>query len=133
MLYISDTNGETIRAMNARTFEVTTFAGVSGMSAHVDGIGTAARIHRPRGITADGSSIYFCEFNAHTIRQGVLATGEISTLVGMADTTAGSTGGYVEGVGTGAELSNPFSVVYHFPSRSLFFVDGGNSVIRRIR
>lgn len=89
--------------------------------------------HRPRGITADGSSIYFCEFNAHTIRQGLLATGAITTLAGVADTTGGSTGGYVEGVGTAAQFSNPFSIAFHFPSSSLFVVDSGNSVIRRIR
>ncbi len=133
MLYISDTNGQTIRALNAATARVTTFAGVQGMAGHVDGVGTAARIHRPRGITADGSSIYFAEFNAHTVRQGVLATGEVTTLVGMADTSAGSTGGYTEGVGLAAELSNPFSVAFHFPSNSIFVLDSGNSVIRRIQ
>jgi len=133
MLYISDTNGQTIRAMNAVTFAVTTFAGVSGMAGHTDGIGAMARIHRPRGITADASSIYFAEFNAHTIRQGVLATQEVTTLAGMADTSGGSTGGYTEGTGLAAEFANPFSVAYHFPSRSLFVVDGGNSVIRRIQ
>jgi hypothetical protein len=113
--------------------EVTTFAGINGMAGHVDGIGTAARIHRPRGITADASSIYFVEFNAHTVRQGVIATQSVTTLAGMADTSGGSTGGYTEGVGLAAEFSNPFSVAYHFPSSSLFVVDGGNAVIRRIQ
>jgi hypothetical protein len=117
----------------ATTYAVTTFAGVSGMAGHTDGVGPAARIHRPRGITADASSIYFAEFNAHTIRQGVIATQSITTLAGMANTAGGSTGGYAEGVGLAAEFSNPFSVAYHFPSRSLFVVDGGNDVIRRIQ
>jgi len=131
-IYISDTNGAAIRAMNARTFDVTTFAGVPGMAGYVDGVGSAARIHRARAITADGASIYFCEFNAHTIRQGVLATSEISTLVGMADTSMGSTGGYAEGVGTAARLASPWGIVYHHPSGSLFFSDASRT-IRRIQ
>jgi cysteine-rich repeat protein len=128
-LYISDTNGNAIRAMNAGTFAVTTFAGVTGMVGYVDGVGSAARIHRPRGITADGSSIYFVEFNQHTVRQGVLATADVSTLAGM----PAMTGGYVEGTGSAARFQGPWSIAYHFPSNSLFVSDGGNFVIRRIR
>ncbi len=131
-IYISDTNGAAIRAMNARTFDVTTFAGTPGMAGHVDGLGSAARIHRARAITADGASLYFCEFNAHTIRQGVLATGAVSTLVGTADTAAMSVGGYAEGVGTAALVASPWGIVYHHPSGSLFFSDGSRT-IRRIQ
>ncbi len=132
MLYISDTNGAAIRAMNATTFAVTTFAGLPGTAGYVDGVGAPVRIHRPRGITADASSVYFAEFNAQTIRQGILATGAVSTLVGTADTTAGSTGGYAEGVGTAALFAAPWGIAYHFPSRSLFISDGSRT-IRRIR
>lgn len=132
MLYISDTNGTTIRAMNATTYAVTTFAGVNGMQMYVDGVGTAARVFRPRGITADGGSIYFVEFNAHTVRQGVLATASVTTLGGMIDTTAGSTGGYVDAVGVAAAFASPFGMAYHPPTHSLFVSDA-NHVIRRIQ
>ena len=132
-LYISDTNGGAIRAMNAGTFAVSTFAGVTramgAPAVYLDGIGAAAGIHRPRGITADGSSIYFVEFNQHTVRQGILATAEISTLAG----TPMTTGGYVEGTGTAARFNGPWSIAYHFPTGSLFVSDGGNNVIRRIQ
>ena len=111
---------------------VTTFAGVPGTAGHVDGTGAAVRVHRPRGITADASSVYWCEFNAHTIRQGVLSTGAVSTVVGMVDTAMASTGGYAEGVGTAAEVANPFGIAYHHPSRTLFFSDG-SLTIRAIR
>lgn len=130
-LYISETNGNVIRALNATTTAVTTFAGVAGMAGHVDGVGAAARIHRPRGITADGASLYFVEFNRHTVRQGVFSTAEISTLAGPAAGTM--TGSHMDGVGNAAQFNLPFSVAYHFPSRSLFVVDGGNNVIRRIQ
>jgi cysteine-rich repeat protein len=132
MLYIADTNGNKIRAYNTMTDEVTTFAG-DGTSGYLDSIGTSALIHRPRGMTSDGTSIYWTEFNQHTIRQGILATQAVSTLVG---THCGGvmpcTGGYNEGIGTAALFDGPFSIVFHYPTNSLYVHDGANYVIRRI-
>ena len=127
ILYIADTNGAAIRTYDITTQMVSTFAG-TGIQAYLDGIGTAASIHRPRGLAVDGTSLYFTEFNQHTIRQGILATQEVSTMIG----TQGAAG-YQEGTGNGAMLNGPFSIVYHFPSASLFVLDSGNYVIRRIR
>ncbi len=136
MLYISDTNGQAIRTLSVATSMVGTFAGVPVAptpppppAMYVDGVGSAARIHRPRGITSDGTSVYFVEFNQHTVRQGVIATQAVSTLAG----TPAATGGYADGVGSAALFDGPYSVVYHFPSGSLFVADGGNQVIRRIQ
>lgn len=138
-LFISETNGNKIRVYNTVTGEVRTFAG-TGMCGYQEGIGAGALIHRPRGITSDGSSIYFAEFNAHTIRQGIVATQDVSTLAGKPPACALTcscgmmmTGGYAEGTGSAAVFSNPFSIVFHFPSNSLFVLDGGNAVIRRIQ
>jgi len=125
MLYISDTNGATVRAFNTVTSEVTTFAG-NGTPAYVDGVGAAVRVHRPRGITTDGTSIYWAEFEAHTVRQGVLASGDVSTLVGMPMVS-----GYVEDVGSAARLTAPWGLAFHHPSNSLFV--SSNQMIRRIR
>ncbi|MFZ5469558.1 MAG: DUF4215 domain-containing protein [Myxococcota bacterium] len=137
MLYIADTNGNTIRSYNTVTRAVGTFAG-TGSCGYLDGVGTAAAVHRPRGMTSDGTSLYWVEFNAHTLRQGVLSTQAVSTMLGTAPAcTATCTcspapaGSYAEGRGAAAGLAFPFSVAYHFPSRSLFFVDSGNAVIRR--
>ena len=128
MLYIADTNGAEIRGFNTVTNEVTSFAG-DGMSGIVDGIGTAARIGRPRGMTSDGTSIYWAEFNAHLIRQGVLATQSVTTMLGSSGMA-----GYMEATtGSAARLNNPWSITYHYPSRSLFWLDGGNCVIRRVQ
>jgi cysteine-rich repeat protein len=131
MLYIADTNGATIRAFNTMNDEVTTFAG-TGTAGYVDGIGAAAQIHRPRGMTSDGTSIYWSEFNQHTIRQGVLATQSVSTLVGAHCGGGACTGGYNEGVGTAALLNSPVGLAFHFPTNSIYVVDGGNFLIRRI-
>jgi cysteine-rich repeat protein len=133
MLYVADTNGATIRSYNTVTGFVGTFAG-SGTAGYVDGVGTAALVHRPRGMTSDGSSIYWVEFNQHAVRQGILTTADVSTLAG---THCGGAmpcaGGYADGVGTAALFNLPFSLAFHYPSRSLFVHDSGNSVLRRIQ
>jgi len=132
-LYIADTNGNQIRSYNVFSTWLGTFVG-SGVPGYLDGVGLAAQVHRPRGMTSDGTSIYWVEFDAHTIRQSDLATGTVTTLVGTptGPSCGRGGGGYAEGVGNAAQLSCPFSVVFHFPSRSLFFSDGGNSVLRQI-
>jgi cysteine-rich repeat protein len=133
MLYIADTNGYHIRSYNVATTFVGTFAG-NGVAGYADGVGMAASIHRPRGMTSDGTSIYFTEFNQHTIRQGVLATASVTTLVGQhCGGAMNCNGGYNEGVGTAAQLNGPFDVKFHYPSSSLFVFDGTNAVLRRIQ
>jgi cysteine-rich repeat protein len=139
LLYIGDTNGNTIRSYNTVTGFVGTFAG-DGTCGYADGVGAAAQVHRPRGMTSDGTSIYWVEFNAHTIRQGVLASQSASTLVGTpaactltCSCSSAPAGNYTEGIGAAALLENPYAVAFHYPSHSLFFIDAGNAVIRRIQ
>jgi len=133
MLYIADTNGYKIRTYNTMTGEVGTFAG-SGVEGYVDGQNKAVMIHRPRGMTSDGTSIYWVEFNSHTVRQGHLTTRTVTTLVGTPiPGPCGGSGGYKEGVGNQAEFSCPYGVVYHFPTRALYVMDSGNLVIRKIK
>jgi len=133
VLYIADTNGFHIRSFNTVTSHVGTFAG-DGMAGYVDGIGTAASIHRPRGLASDGTSLYFAEFQQNTIRQGILATQEVSTNAGQhCDGNMMCPGAYMEGVGTAARFNGPFALAYHFPSGSLFVLDSANRVIRRLQ
>src|SRR5690606_9868025 len=133
MLYIADTNGYHIRSYNVATTFVDTFAG-NGVVGYADGTGLMASIHRPRGMSSDGTSIYFVEFEQHTIRQGVLATAEISTLAGQhCNGQMNCAGGYAEGVGVAAQFDGLFDIVFHQPSNSLFVYDGGNNVIRRVQ
>lgn len=139
MLYIADTNGNTIRAFNTVTNEVTTFAG-NAMCGHVDGTGTNARINRPRGMTSDGTSVYWVEFEANTIRQGVVATKEVGTFSGTpaacsVNCSCGGMppGGYMEGTGAAAMWNRPWEIEFHWPTNSFFVIDSGNFVIRRIQ
>ncbi|MDC0669408.1 DUF4215 domain-containing protein [Nannocystis radixulma] len=133
MLYIADTNGFHIRSFNTVTNYVGTFAG-DGMAGYIDGIGTAASVHRPRGLTSDGTSLYFAEFNQNTIRQGILATQEVSTNAGQhCDGNMMCPGSYVEGVGLAARFNGPFALAFHPASDSLFVLDSANRVIRRLQ
>jgi cysteine-rich repeat protein len=127
ILFIADTNGNQIRTYNTFTTFVGTFAG-DGTQGYLDGTGTLAQVHRPRGMVTDGTSLYWVEFNMFTIRQAIIATAAVTTMVGTVGTP-----GYVEGTGIAAQMNNPFSITYHFPTNSLFFVDSNNYVIRRIQ
>ena len=62
-------------------------------------------------MTSDGTSLYWVEFNDNTIRQGVLANQQVSTMIGTACNSTGTclpldscTPGYTEGVGAAAVL-----------------------------
>ena len=132
-LYISDTEGYKIRYYNTITDYTGTFAG-NGTQGWADGIGTAAQIHRCRGMASDGTSIYWVEFNQHAIRQGVLGTYEVSTNAGQhCGGSMPCTGGYAEGTAGAAQFNQPFDLTFHFLSNTLFVFDGGNNVIRELQ
>ena len=132
-LFIADTNGGRIRTYHTGADVVRTLAGSA--PGYLDGAVATAQIHRPRGLTSDGTSIYFTEFNVHTVRQIDLRRGRVSTMIGTecACTPMCCAGGYAEGVGASAQLSGPWDVLFHPPTRSLYVFDGGNFVLRRVR
>ncbi|MEW5743573.1 MAG: DUF4215 domain-containing protein, partial [Myxococcota bacterium] len=132
VLYIADTNGNQVRTFTIATNTVGTFIG-SGAQGYVDGVGTQAQVHRPRGMTSDGTSLYWVEFNQHTVRQAVFATASATTLAGQHCDGGPCTGGYAEGVGTQARFDGPWSITYQPSTGALFVNDSANRVIRRIR
>lgn len=72
----------------------------------MDGTGSAARFYRPQGVAVDGNgNLYVAEWNNHTIRKVVIASGAVTTLAG----TAGMPGS-ADGNGTAARFRNPTSV-----------------------
>ncbi|MFH1436313.1 MAG: hypothetical protein ABIJ56_11400 [Pseudomonadota bacterium] len=132
MLYIADNQGFTIRSYNTVTTEVKTFAG-NGSKGYRDDAGTLALVHRPRGMTSDGTSLYWAEQEQNTIRQGIFFNADVSTMIGShCGGTNPCPGGYREGTGTSALLDTPYDVIYHHRTQSLFVLDSGNYLIRRI-
>lgn len=107
---------------------VTTFAGNSGIAAHVNGTGTAARFNSLDGITIDKNDVmYVSETDgalANRIRK-ILPTGVVSDLAGF--TVTGST----DGTGTVARFNAPTGMV--IDSTGVMYVcDNGNSLIRKV-
>jgi len=145
-LYITDTNGANLRSYDIASGWVGTLVGGSGGTsfAYEDGTGGAVRLLRPRGLTSDGTSLYWCEQTAHTIRQVVIDTTEASTLVGVRGCSGSRDG--VGGDGTtdwsgscssGSTATMPLfdrpmgAIVYHFPRNSIFLLESGR--LRRIQ
>ena len=83
-VFITDRNNHTIRRMEIVTGNVLTVAGTPGVSGSSDGTGSAALFNSPSGITTDGINLYVCDTLNHTIRQIVIATGQVTTIAGLA-------------------------------------------------
>lgn len=124
-LYVSDSNNHTIRQIVIATGEVTTLAGSAGVAGSSDGIGAAASFNTPNGIGTDGVNLYVSDDSDHTIRQIVIATGEVTTIAGSA--------GLVEsfdGIGSEARFNRPAGITSD--GNSLYVVDTNNQNIRKI-
>lgn len=126
-LYVADTYSHTLRKVVLATAAVTTLAGVAGTSGSTDAAGTAARFRSPSGVAADAAgNLYVADSANHTIRQVVLQTGVVSTLVGMAGTS-----GTTDGTGSAARFNSPSSLVLD-GSGNLYVADTLNSSIRKV-
>jgi uncharacterized protein YjdB len=122
-LYVADNLGNKIRKVVIATGEVTTLAG-SGNFAEVDGTGASASFHQPIGITTDGTNLYVTDNNGTTIRQVVIATGEVTTLAGSGNDAE------VDGTGIAASFSDARGITTD--GTNLYVVDGDGCTIRKI-
>ncbi len=122
-LYLTDLNA--IRKVAIATGEVTTLAGSSGVRGSTDGIGPAARFGIPRGITMDGPNLYVADTGNCTVRKVVIATGEVTTLAGVA-----GTGGSIDGIGPAARFRSPTGITTD--GTNLYVTDLDGHTIRKI-
>ncbi|MBN2656737.1 MAG: InlB B-repeat-containing protein [Spirochaetales bacterium] len=79
-LYVADTFNNLIRKIVIATGEVTTLAG-SGAAGSDDGTGTAATFNKPSDLATDGTNLYVVDADSANIRQIVISTGVVTTLV----------------------------------------------------
>ncbi len=124
-LYVADSSNSTIRKVVIATGVVTTLAGTVGLSGSTDGTGAAARFYYPYGITTDGTHLYVADSENNTIRKVVIATGEVTTLVG----TAGEYGS-TDGTGAAARFRYPQGITSD--GTHLYVADSSNGTIRKI-
>jgi len=104
---------------------VSHFVGSVGGAGIQDGIGAAARFDNPRGIASDGTRLFVAEPVSHTIRQIVIATGETTTLAGLAGAS-----GSVDGIGSAARFMSPSGLVV--AGGKVFVADNGDATIREV-
>ena len=123
-LYVADTANHTIRQIVIATGVTGTLAGAGTQSGSADGT-TDSRFNQPVGITTDGSNLYVADTANHTIRQVVIATTEVATLVGTVDLP-----GAADGTGLAALFNTPRGITTD--GIDLYVADTSNSIIRQI-
>ena len=120
-IYISEEGTSRIRKITPLG-EVSTFAG--NVIGSADGIGMSAQFMNPSGIAVDKqNNLYVADQFNHRIRK--------ITPAGIVTTLAGSTQGYADGSGSGAQFYRPIGVVVDGQG-NVFVADLFNHKIRKI-
>jgi sugar lactone lactonase YvrE len=106
-LYVADSGNHTIRKLVIATRELTVAAGAAQMIGSADGVGSAARFYFPIGVAADGPDhVYITDYLNNTVRRLTTATGEVTTVAGLA-----GAGGHQDGMGASARFYQPTGIV----------------------
>jgi hypothetical protein len=124
-LYIADAAAHSIRRLILATGEITTFAGLNLNPGMVDGPAAVARFFGPSGIWGDGTNLFVSDSFNGIIRQVSLATGDTTTIAGL----AGEAGG-ADGIGPAARFNIPLAI--WGTDGTLYVADYSNNAIRRI-
>jgi DNA-binding beta-propeller fold protein YncE len=101
---VADHLNHLIRKITMATASVETFAGTSGSSGTVAGVGTNSRFNGPIGvaISPDGTFALVSNYFGQVINKIILTTAEVSILAGAANSP-----GSANGFGTNAQFKNP--------------------------
>ena len=126
LLYVADTNNNTLRVVNPTTGVVSTLVGTYGVTGATDGSGLAATFNGPTGTTVDGTGAIYVADTANSVIRKITAAGVVTTLAGLSGIT-----GAQDGMGTGALFNHPRDVVVD-SSGNVYVADTGNSAIRKI-
>ena len=106
------------------TAKVSTFAG-NGEVGFGDGIGGAAILSAPEGVSLDGNgTVYVADTGNNRIRK-ITASGNVTTLAGN------GTAAFGDGIGTAASFSGPRGIAVD-GNGTIYVADAGNNRIRKI-
>ncbi len=101
-LFVADNGNQTIRKLTP-SGEVTTFAGLAGISGTVDGTGAAARFYKPFGLSIDSfGNLYVADYGNSTIRK-ITPARVVTTLAGASSVRGSQDGTGKVGLFSGAE------------------------------
>lgn len=122
-VYVADYNNNAIRKVTAAGL-VSTYAGTGTASSNDGAVGVATFNH-PFDVVIDGSgNLYITDRLGERIRKIVTSTGLVSTL-------AGSSLGYLDGTGSGAQFSGPTSLALD-AAGNVYVTDETNQRIRKV-
>jgi len=126
LLYVADTNSNTVRVVNSATKVVSTLAGTYGVTGATDGTGLAATFNGLTGTAVDSTGTIYVADTANSIIRKITAAGVVTTLAGLSGIT-----GTQDGKGPSALFNHPRDVVVD-SSGNVYVADTGNSAIRKI-
>jgi sugar lactone lactonase YvrE len=123
-LYVSDTDSHTIRKVRLSDGEITTLAGVAGVPGVIDGVGSAARLKNPSGLTwASEGALYLVERGSHLVKK-VTTDGHVTRVSGQPNFP-----GLQNGPHSIARFEDPISLTV--TPGGIFFVGQGDGSIRQ--
>ena len=117
----------TIKRIDTSDNSVVDFAGATGATGSLDGVGAAARLNCPYGLTIDSTAenLYFSDWGNNKIRKVHIATQTVTTLAGAGP--AGS-GDNVDGSLARFNGPNKLALGHDF----LFVADWRNCTLRQV-
>jgi sugar lactone lactonase YvrE len=121
-VYVADALNNLIRKITPAGV-VSTFAG-SGSRGSMNGTGTAASFAFPTGIALDSSGNFYVVDTGNYLIRKITADGVVTTL-------AGSTVGFIDGLGTTARFNNPQSIAVD-SSGNIYVAERNLFTIRKI-
>jgi len=124
-LFVADTTNNAIRKISP-TGDVTTLAGLPGVTGFDDGKGNAALFNRPGGLVVDGSGNLFVADTGNSTIRKVTPDGTVTTLAGIPGIA-----GVENGPGGNARFNHPQDLARD-NAGNLFVADTGNALIRKI-
>lgn len=123
-LYVADWGNHCIRKITP-TGDVTTYAGIGGVSGDLDGNTTIAKFNGPTGLCLDNfGNVYVADYSNHKIRK-IDVLGNVITFVGT------GIAGNVDGNASNATLNLP-AVVAFDGIENFYVTDSGNRKVRKI-
>ena len=124
-LYVAESTNATIRRIDAAG-TVTTIAGAPQQHMHLDGVGTAARLTSPIGLTLAGSQLLaVTDVASHTVRLLDLTTLALTTIAGNPGIS-----GVADGTGLAAQFNSPYGISSY--GGVLYVSDSINSTVRKV-
>lgn len=122
-VYVADLYNNRIRKISPNGV-VTTIGGSGFQSGYADGIYYLSQFNSPEDVAVDSNgNVYVADSGNHKIRK--------ITPLGVVLTLAGSTSGYVDGIGKAAKFNSPSGIALD-SNDNVYVADSNNNKIRKI-